>query len=211
MALIDISRSISPATAVWPGDREVEWSWTTRLGHDGASVNLGSLRLSTHVGSHADAPYHVDPEGQTLDQLPLSAFAGPVEVIEVEDVTIRPGHVSDVDAERVLVKTEASQVPDNKWPDSVVSAQPDAIRRLEEKDVVLFGTDAPSVDPLNSTSLPAHHALVDAGIVNLEGLCLEGVRPGLYTLTAFPLKIPNADAAPVRAVLHDEPPVDRLQ
>jgi arylformamidase len=209
--LIDISRSISPATAVWPGDQEVEWSWTTRLGHDGASVNLGSLRLSTHVGSHADAPFHVDADGRTLDQLPLSAFAGPVEVIEVEDASIRPDHVSNVGAERVLVKTEASQLPDTKWPDSVVSAQPDAIRRLEEEDVVLFGTDAPSVDPLNSTSLPAHHALLEAGIVNLEGLCLEGVQPGLYTLTAFPLKIPNADAAPVRAVLHDETPVDRLQ
>ena len=204
MALIDISRSLSPSTAVWPGDQAVEWTWTTRVGNPDASVNLGAIELSTHAGSHVDAPYHVSEEGRTTDELPLSVFVGRVQVVEVGDASsLRPEHVDGVSAERVLFKTQASSLSDDEWPNSVAAFEPETIRRLAAKDVVLVGTDAPSVDPLDSTSLPAHHALIDAGIVNLEALCLNDVSPGMYHLMAFPLKISGADAAPVRAVLQD--------
>jgi arylformamidase len=207
MGLIDISRSISPATAVWPGDQEVEWTWTSRLDQEGASVNLGALRLSTHAGSHVDAPYHVTEEGDTTDELSLSAFVGPARVVDVGDASsLHPEHVDGLGAERVLFKTEASFLSDDEWPDSVVAFEPETIRHLADQGTVLVGTDAPSVDPLNSTTLPAHHALIEAGIVNLEGLCLAHVSPGTYYLMALPLKIASADAAPVRAVLRDDEP-----
>jgi arylformamidase len=207
MGLIDISRTISPETAVWPGDQEVEWTWTSRLNQENASVNLGSLRLSTHTASHVDAPYHVSEEGRRTDGLPLSAFVGPARVVDVGSAsTIRPEHIDGFPAERVLFKTEASFLPDDEWPESVASFEPDTIRRLADHGVVLVGTDAPSVDPLESTSLPAHHAFREAGIVNVEGLCLANVSPGPYHLMALPLKISGADAAPIRAVLRDPGP-----
>lgn len=205
MALIDISRSLSPSTAVWPGDQEIEWTWTTRLGRDDASVNLGSIELSTHVGSHVDAPFHVDEEGGKVDDLPLSPFVGRADVVDVESASaIRPEHLEGVTAERVLFKTEASQLSDDQWPASITSFMPATIRQLASKGATLVGTDAPSVDPLDSEMLPAHHALVEAGIVNLEGLCFEGVAPGSYLLIALPLKLTDADASPVRAVLREE-------
>lgn len=207
MALIDISRTISPATAVWPGDQNVRWTWTARLGEGDSSVNLGSIQLSTHAGTHVDAPYHVEEEGDTTDTLSLASFVGPAQVIEVgEDVSIRPEHVRESAAERVLFKTQASALLDEEWPDSVAHLTVEAIHRLSANGVVLVGTDAPSVDPLDSSDLPAHHALLDAGIVHLEGLSLEGVSPGHYYLLALPLKIAGGDAAPVRAVLSDSKP-----
>ena len=207
MALIDISRSLSPSTAVWPGDQAVEWTWTTRVGSPDASVNLGAIELNTHAGSHVDAPYHVSEEGRTTDELPLSVFVGRAQVVEVGDASsLRPEHVNEVSAERMLFKTRASSLPDDEWPSGVAPFKPETIRCLAAKDVVLVGTDAPSVDPLDSTSLPAHHALIDAGIVNLEALCLNDVSPGTYHLMAFPFKISGADAAPVRAVLQDRNP-----
>ena len=207
MALIDISRSISPATAVWPGDQEVEWTWTTRLGRDDASVNLGAIELSTHVGSHVDAPFHVDEEGGTVDDLPLSAFVGPADVVEVGSASsICPDHLEGSTADRVLFKTEASHLSDDGWPDSIAFFEPATVRHLGREGAVLIGTDAPSVDPLDSETLPAHHALREAGIANLEGLCFEDVPPGSYYLMAFPLKISGADASPVRAVLRESIP-----
>jgi len=207
MALIDISRSISPATAVWPGDREVDWTWTARLERDGSPVNLGAVELSTHVGSHADAPFHVDEEGAKIDDLPLSAFAGPADVVAADDASsIRPDHVEGVTADRVLFKTGASHLSDDEWPESITPFEPATIQRLGRGGAVLVGTDAPSVDPLDSETLPAHHALQETGIANLEGLCLEDVPPGSYYLMALPLKIPGADASPVRAVLGDPIP-----
>ena len=207
MALIDISREISPATAVWPGDQKVKWTWTRRLSEEDASVNLGSIQLSTHVGTHVDAPYHVSDEGATSDELPLSVFVGTAQVIDVGTASrIRPEHVENQTAERVLFKTEASSVAADQWPDSIAALAPETVRRLEAEGTVLIGTDAPSVDPLDSTALSAHHALIDAGIVNLEGLSLENVHPGTYFLMALPLKLTGGDAAPVRAVLRDTAP-----
>jgi arylformamidase len=205
MALVDISRSIAPATAVWPGDQKVEWSWTARVGaQEEGSVNLGALRHSTHVASHADAPLHVDPQGKAVDALPLSAFVGPAEVVDVDDASrIRPEHVVNTTAERVLFKTSASALSDDEWPGRIAAVAPDTVRFLADQDVRLIGTDAPSVDPLDSTDLPAHHALIDTGIVNVEGLRFENVPPGRYILIALPLKISGGDAAPVRAVLRD--------
>jgi arylformamidase len=159
------------------------------------------------VGSHVDAPYHVAEEGGTTDTLPLSTFVGEARVFSAEGASsIRPAHVDDVSADRVLFKTEASRLSDDEWPESITPVDPDTIHSLAETGAVLIGTDAPSVDPLESSTLPAHHALIETGLVNLEGLCLENVPPGLYYLMALPLKIPQADAAPVRAVLLDHAP-----
>jgi arylformamidase len=188
---------------VWPGDEPVDWTWTTRI-EDGSSVNVGAVRLSTHAGTHVDAPYHVWEEGARTDAFDVSTFVGPAEVIAVEGKgPIRPHHVSEITASRVLFRTTASALPAEVWPETIVPLDPETVSALEERDVVLVGTDAPSVDPLDSADLPAHHALIRAGIANLEGLTLADVDPGLYSLFALPMKMEDADAAPVRAVLGD--------
>ena len=203
MDVIDISRSVSETTAVWPGDRTVEQGWTARI-DAGDSVNVGHLSLSLHTATHADAPYHVAEEGERTDSFPLESFIGPTRVVEVEKGAeqIRPCHLPDMaDVERLLFKTKASRLPDDTWPEEILPIGSGTVDALQSQDVVCIGTDAPSVDPLDSTALTAHHKLRTAGIVHLEGLCLADVAPGRYCLLALPLKIPDADAAPVRAVL----------
>ena len=209
MSLIDISRSVSPATAVWPGDQEVEWAWTRRLEQEGASVNLGSICLSTHTGTHVDAPYHVRNDGKKTDGLSLDAFVGMAQVVDIgSNSSIRPEHVRRVASTappRILFRTSASALGSDEWPGTVAPISPETVRFLSEAGTVLVGTDAPSVDPLDSTELPAHHALLEAEIVHLEGLALANVPAGQYELIALPLKIPDSDASPVRAVLRDGP------
>ena len=174
---------------------------------DGSSVNVGSFCTSTHAGTHADAPRHFIPEGSTIDELDLSAFVGPAQVVDVDEApTIRPQDVPKVQAPRILLKTPASQQPDSAWSDHFPVLAPETVSYLANQSVVLIGVDTPSVDPPESKELPAHHALSDAGIVNLENLRLDGVNPGVYRLMALPLKLTGADASPVRAVL--QPPAD---
>ncbi|PQJ33477.1 kynurenine formamidase [Salinibacter sp. 10B] len=201
MRLIDISRGLSPATAVWPGDQTFEWTWTTRL-KEGGSVNLGSITLSTHTGSHVDAPLHTRSDGANTSALELESFVGAAEVVDVREAdTIRPSHVPNNPPARVLFKTSASTLSKTEWPTRIAPIAPATVEVLTERNVDLIGTDAPSVDPLDSTTLPAHHALIEAGILNIEGLVLADVSPGRYSLLALPLKLEKADAAPVRAVL----------
>jgi len=200
MSWIDISRPVSPETAVWPGDRAVTWTWTARR-EEGSTVNLGALHMSVHAGTHADAPLHVSGTGKPINKVDLDPYVGCAEVLHVNGQQVTPADVESVSSARVLFRTTASDVPTAEWPDRITAITPEAVEILGSNGVVLVGTDAPSVDPLDSKTLDAHHALNDAGIVNLEGLLLRDVAPGFYELIALPLRIEGADGAPVRAVL----------
>jgi len=167
-------------------------------------VNIGAFQSSTHAGTHADAPLHVTTKGAAVDDLPLSSFVGPADVIDVSGAdTILPDHVAAARAPRILFRTAVSAVPDSEWTDTFPVIAPGTVELLAEQSVVLIGVDTPSVDPVDSTDLPAHHAMVRSGIVNLENLDLSGVPPGRYRLIALPIRLTGADAAPVRAVLDD--------
>jgi arylformamidase len=204
MKIYDISRTVSPAIAVWPGDQPFERRWTMRMA-EGATVNVATITISTHTGTHADAPLHVDDAGLDIARLPLEPFLGPVVVIEIREADrIEIEHVQGIDltrTPRVLFQTGVSGLPDDWWPERFPAIDPKLAEWLGEKDVLLVGTDAPSVDPAESRTLDVHKTLVRYGIVNLENLWLRDVPPGEYELIALPLKLAGLDATPVRAVL----------
>lgn len=206
MRIIDISRGLTPDVAVWPGDQPFEQAWTERIA-EGSSVNLSSIHLSVHTGSHADAPLHVEEDGVPIDEIPLLQFIGPTLILNATTThSLTPEDVAPNDAPqlpRVLFKTRHSNVSSTTWDPALVPILPETVERLARQGVVLVGTDAPSVDPVDSKTLDAHKALARHGIVNLENLDLRNVEPGVYWLIALPLKLPGLDAAPVRAVLVD--------
>ena len=203
MQLIDISRPLDTSIAVWPGDRPYAAEWTAEIGEEGSVVNIGALSMSTHTGTHVDAPLHYDAEGASVDELDLSTFVGPATVIEIEHaVPIQPDDFTAADlSERVLFKTPCSDQSPSEWCEDLAPLSPEAVRELSDAGVVLVGTDAPSVDPVDSKELSGHHACRQHGIHILEGLHLRGVAPGNYELIAMPLPLRGLDASPVRAVL----------
>lgn len=206
MAVIDISRSLTESTAVFPGDRPVALEWTGRQ-DDGEAVTISALHTSVHAGTHADAPLHFQPHGAPIDALPLSVFVGPAVVLDTPTRdAIRPLHCPPEKIQgrrRVLFRSPFSKHDGTSWSDDFPHIHPDTAHHLAEHDVVLIGTDAPSVDPADSSRLPAHHTLADCGIAILENLDLTDAKPGTYWLSAAPLKLVGRDGAPVRAVLID--------
>ncbi len=199
----DITRSLTPNLAGWPGDTSFSARWVMRMA-EGDSVNVSALTLSAHLGTHADAPYHFAEDGMRLDEMPLDAYVGPAQVVEL-DLTgpILPGHLAHLNlaaVERLLIKTPASQRADDHWADDFAYLAVETADLLARAGVRLFGTDAPSVDFVSSKTLDAHHALRRGNVAILEGLLLAHVPPGLYELIALPLKV-ALDGGPVRAVL----------
>lgn len=205
MTIIDISRTLSPAIAVWPGDTPFQME-TTMARAEGASVNLTTLTLSAHTGSHVDAPYHYKDEGTTLAAVSLEPFWGAAQVVTVqkEGGPLTPddfaGHAIGR-APRLLVHSAASELDPTRFPERYVYPSPELAAFLGEHGVILYGTDAPSMDAVDSKRLPGHHALDQQGIAILEGLDLSRAADGLYELVALPLKITDGDGSPVRAAL----------
>lgn len=202
--LRDISAPVSRHTPVYPGDEPFGLRWASSL-ETGAPVNLSTLTFSPHVGAHADAPLHYAAGGQAAGALDLAPFLGPCRVIHVpgiDDGLIRPAHLQHALQglpPRVLVRTR-DHTP-AVWVDDFAAFAPATLDWLADLGVVLVGIDTPSVDPAASTTLDSHQVLARRGLRVLECLQLDDVPPGDYELIALPLRLMDAEASPVRAVL----------
>jgi arylformamidase len=204
----DISQTLSPALPVWPDDTPFssEFLWT--YGPQ-CPVNVSLFRLSTHSGTHSDAPLHYDPQGQPISDVSLDPYIGRARVVDlrgregpITPEMICPALSSPV--ERLLLRTY-EQFPRDKWKSDFCSVSAEVIELIAAHGVVLIGTDAPSIDPQDSKTLDTHLAVKAAGLRILEGLILDDIPPGDYELIALPLKLAGLDASPIRAVLRELP------
>ena len=199
--LLDISPLVSPALEGWPGDTRFSLSrrWSQEAGD---SCTVSRVTLSTHLGAHADAPLHFRRGAADAAELPLEPFLGPARVLQCAGVAALDEVVVEraAGAERALFRVLPAGAGE-AFPGRIAALTPGGARRLVALGLTLFGTDAPSVDPLDSRALEAHHLLADGGVAILEGLALAPVPEGEYELVALPLRWRGADGSPVRAVL----------
>jgi len=203
VSLIDISQRVTPDTSVFPGDTRFTLRKVASL-DEGASCDVGTIETTLHIGTHADAPSHFVAGADGIGEVPLERYFGPVRVVQrIGNGPLSADEVrgwNPTKGMRYIVRTRETVDP-NEWPEEFAHLAPDAAVALAEAGVVLFGIDTPSVDHQDSKTLDAHKALLAGNVAILENLDLTGVRPMPYELMAFPLRIPGADASPVRAVL----------
>lgn len=209
MKFFDLTRDLAAGLAPWPGDTKFDYSLVGRLA-EGSSVNLGRITTSVHSGTHADAFFHFEEDGLTIDRFAPERYVGPAAVIDLtEKFSDSLGEITISDlapgaaAPRILLKTGVW--PDStKFPTAIPFLAEGVAEWLRNRRVKLLGVDLPSVDALDSKELRNHHALAAADVAILEGLDLSAAEAGVYSLAALPIKIVGGDGAPVRAVLWRE-------
>jgi arylformamidase len=204
--LWDISPPVHAGAPVFPGDTPYQQQWAATLG-PGCPVNVATLTLSPHVGAHADAPRHYSPDGATVGELGLTPFLGRCRVVHaiacgplVQWVHLQ--HALQDLPPRVLVRTYLN-MPQDRFDDALPAFAPETIERLANLGVQLIGIDSASIDPADSKTLDSHQVIRRRGLRVLENLLLDAVPEGDYELIALPLKLLQADASPVRAVLRE--------
>jgi len=205
--LWDISAPVHAGSPVFPGDTPYTQQWCATIG-PGCPVNVSAITMSPHVGSHADAPLHYDPQGATIGDVSLDAFIGPCRVIHAigRGPLIEWAHIAHAVTSqlppRVLVRTYAA-MPVDRWDGQLAAYAPSTVERLAAMGVKLIGIDTASIDPADSKTLDSHQAIRRRGLRVLENLVLDEVPEGDYELIALPLRLVSADASPVRAVLRE--------
>lgn len=191
--IIDISRPLSPATPVWPGDPPVIVEPVARV-EDGDPAAVSRLALGTHTGTHVDPPAHFFPGEPAVDALPLDVLMGPAVVAQFD-----PGPIDGTALESTALPRGSSRLLLKTGGDAG-AVTPDGARWLVERGVRLVGADTLSIEP-ETRDYPVHRILLGAGVVIVEGLDLAPVAPGPYELVCLPLRIAAGDGAPARAVL----------
>jgi arylformamidase len=203
-SLWDISPPVHARSPVFPGDTPYAQEWSAQLG-PGCPVNVSRITMSPHVGAHADAPLHYDPQGASIGEVDLEPFLGPCRVIHAIGAhpLVEWKHLEHAASDlppRVLVRTY-ERMPVGEWDAQLAAYAPQAIERLAALGVKLVGIDTASIDPADSKTLDSHQVIRRLRLRVLENLVLDDVPEGDYELIALPLKLATADASPVRAVL----------
>ena len=207
MTYHDISLTLSPDLAVWPGDPQIVFERTREMAA-GAKANVTRIALSAHTGTHLDAPLHFIEHGEDVTTLSLETLIGPAQLVEAADADMINAAVLDslpihADTERLIIKTRNSQL----WSEAKATFRTDfaAVTAsgaiwLVEHGIRLVGVDYLSVAPYGDSTL-THVTLLQAGVIPVEGLNLSAVQPGRYQLICLPLKLGGCEGAPARAVL----------
>lgn len=184
-----------------------------------------------HGGTHLDAPIHFSEGKQTAHEIPLTSLMGPVACVDVSDSSMvnrnyqisiadieswEAEHGMRVDGHVVLVNTGSSQF----WPDpikymgtdkkgfvgvlalSFPGLHPDAAKWLaDERDIIAFGLDTPSIDFGQSKLYESHRHLFAANIPGFENVAnVDQLPPTGAFVIALPMKVERGSGAPARIV-----------
>jgi arylformamidase len=205
MKLIDVTVPLDAALPTYPNNTPFSLEPMKRRAR-GDSSNVSTLHLSVHAGTHVDAPRHFFDEGAGAEALPLEILCGRARVIEVTARRpVSPDDFARLDLSediRLLIKTHNSRLwGDATFHSDYVGISEAGARHLVEQGVKLVGVDYLSVEPYGTPGHPAHHILLGANTIIIEGLNLRDVDPGVYEMYCLPLSIVGADGAPARVVL----------
>jgi arylformamidase len=205
-SIYDISLPIANGGAVYPGNPEIRITAQQEIAKGGSS-NVSALAFGSHTGTHVDAPKHFFDNGATVDTLSLDVLMGPAMLICVDDDVMAVGaeqlKMHELKSHtRVLIKTRNSSfIRGDTFVKDYTYLAPDGAEYLVSLGVKLVGVDYFSVEQFHSGHHRTHRALLERGVIIVEGLDLSVPPGGPYELRVLPLRLAGLDGAPARAVL----------
>ncbi|HKJ00329.1 MAG TPA: cyclase family protein [bacterium] len=214
--IIDLTYTVAPHFR-W----KVERDRVERM-EDGAAFQVTRFSMAVHGFTHIDSPRHMVPDGPTTDDVRLEQLVGEAKLVDLTGIApetaITPAHLAPKAAhvERgdiVLLRAAWDTVQRLDTPE-FWTASPymtrEACEWLLERQVRAVGYDFPQDYPIRLLlsgekrgieEFVTHDVLLRNGVIMIEYLCNLHRIPGDRTpFLALPLKIPDSDGAPARAI-----------
>jgi arylformamidase len=205
MTLIDVSVPLDANLPTYPRNTPFSMEPVRRIAR-GDHANVSAFQMGAHTGTHVDAPLHFFEDGAGTETLSLDMLVGRARVIELgsrkgisaEDLATS-ALVEDL---RVLFKTSNSRLWGSpQFHADYVGVTESGAKYLVDHGIKVVGIDYLSVEEFKKPGAPAHHVLLGAGVIVIEGLNLRDVEPGVYEMFCLPLAVVGSDGAPARVVL----------
>ena len=211
MKQIDLTLTISKSTPNFPGSPKLQFiPWST-LKEDG--YNLELLFLSSHTGTHLDAPYHFVKNGAKIHQIPLDRLLGNGVLIKIKkgkNQVITKNDLILFERKNGNIQKHSSIIFHTEWQknlnsDSYFINNPglseSAAKYLVSKEINLVGIDSPSIDLGTNRTFIAHKILAKNNILIVENLTnLNKISSKQFDFIILPLKLKDASGSPVRAI-----------
>lgn len=208
MQVIDLSHTLSNSTPVYPDTDKLEITITSTVEKD--TFKTTNLNMQSHAGTHIDCPAHIIKNELSTDTMPLDKFCGSGVVIDVSDFETNY-EVKLKDIEKYKSAIEKSDYIlfysawDRFWGEDeyfnnfpVISVE--LAKFLVKSKIKGIGLDSISADKIDSVDFEIHNILLKNNILIVENLCnLNKLIDKKFMFFAFPLKVKNGDASPIRA------------
>ena len=206
----DNTLTISEKISTFPGSPKphfIEWETISRDGY-----NLELLFMSSHTGTHIDAPFHFVKNGKKIHEIPPERLVNeailikirkkPNEAILKTDIQKFEKKFGEIQVRETVIfwtgwqKNLEKDIYFTKNPGLSISAA----KYLVSKKINLVGIDSPSIDLGKDSKFSVHHILAKNNILIVENLAnLDKIKPMKFHLITVPLKLKNATGSPIRA------------
>ncbi len=211
MSPLDLTLEISTKLPSFPGSPRPRFiSWATNK-EDG--YNLELIFLSSHSGTHIDAPFHFVESGLKIDKIPLKRLVTDAVLCKIKkgaDQAINKQDIVEFENKHGKLQPNSTLIFATGWYKNLFkkyyfTKNPglsiSAAKYLVKKKISLVGIDSPSIDLGSDSRFLAHHQLLNNGILILENLCnLEKISGVHFKLVVLPLKLKGTTGSPVRAI-----------
>lgn len=209
MKIIDLTHTIHEDMPVYPGTERPVFQDANNLKEHGFLEK--KITMYSHTGTHMDAPAHILINGKTLDSYEINHFIGKAFVINLENMEHGiinhrylqhyTNELNDVDY--LIYNTGWGNYWGSKkfYSGYPILSEESAIWLTESFNLKGIGTDTLSIDKEHSTDFPIHNIFFNKGLIVIENLAnLDQLNDQKVQLLCLPLKIIDADGAPIRAV-----------
>ena len=211
MSFVDLTLKISPQLPSFPGSPQPRFITWAKNEID--RYNLEFIFLSSHTGTHIDAPFHFIKNGLKIDQIPLERFVCDAILFRIKresNQAITKSDIIEFEMKYGKILYNSTIIFATGWYKNLskkyyFNSNPglslDAARYLVSKKINLVGIDSPSIDLGKDSSFSVHHVLLSKDVLIVENLCnLEKISGIHFKLIVLPLKLKGATGSPVRAI-----------
>jgi len=207
MRIYDLSHTLNNKSPVYPGTGRPQFEPAASIEKDGYRETR--LSFYSHLGTHIDAPAHMLEWGKTLDRLPPDTFTGrafiislPANILHIEKDFLLPYEKTLMTVDFVLFNTGWSKFWGTPgYFEGFPTLTDEAAEWLLHFPLKGIGTDAISVDPVESISYVNHFKFLNRGMILIENLKFsQELHEDTGDFSCFPLPFENADGSPVRAI-----------
>ncbi|KAH7832848.1 hypothetical protein Vadar_000590 [Vaccinium darrowii] len=212
--IFDITHRITSDSLFDGSEGDGKFVWLSRSMKNGSDYNFSIMKLPVHSGTHVDAPGHYFDHyfdaGFDVDTLDLDVLNGPALLVDVpRDKNLTAEVMMSLNipkgVRRVLFRTlntDRRLMWKKNFDTSYVGFMKDGAQWLvDNTDIKLVGVDYLSVAAYDDL-IPAHLVFLESReIILVEGLKLDDIQTGIYSVHCLPLRLLGAEGSPIRCIL----------
>ena len=211
MKLLDLTLTVSENIPTFPGSPQPSFVQDKNIKNDGYNSEL--LFLSSHTGTHLDAPYHFQEKGEKIHEISLKRLVSSAILVKSRkkgDQPITKTDIQKFEKKHGKIPSGSSIIFWTGWQKMIKNTSyfirnpglsTAAAKYLVSKKINLVGTDSPSIDLGKDKRFPVHHIFSKNNILIVENLTnLEKIRASKFHFVVLPLKLKGATGSPVRAI-----------